>query len=154
MINKSTELDYQNAEISMLANLIAENAAKEFKEFKDYLNYKTEMDFICHKINTDKFLKHILNNTNFFAEFIKTTDLNLKVLQFIYNNNKKQFHPTNLEYTMGNKNITCSFNSSVGDKKRCRVKVNYMDIIWGLLMWKSKSIYQLIHEEILVAPIY
>lgn len=149
-----TELDYQNSEISMLANLFAENTAKNHKEFKEYLSYKTEMDFICHKINTDKFLKIILDNADFFEEFIKTTNLNLKVLQFIYANNKKEFQPTNLEYKMGNKNITCSFNSSVGDKKKCRVKVNYMDIVWGLLMWKHKPIYQLIHEEILVAPIF
>ena len=149
-----TELDYQNSEISMLANLFAESTAKQHKEFKEYLSYKTEMDFICHKINTDKFLKIILDNKDFFEEFIKITNLNLKVLQFIYANNKKEFHPSNLEYKIGNKNITCSFNSSVGDKKKCRVKVNYMDIVWGLLMWKHKPIYQLIHEEILVAPIF
>ena len=151
--NKTTELDFQNAEISMLANLLAENTAKENSKFKEYLNYKTEMDFICHKINTDKFLNIILNNKDFFEEFIKTTDINLKVLQFIYSNNKKEFHPTNLKYKMNNKTITCFFDSSAGDKKRFKVSVNYMDIIWGLLMWKEKPIYQLIHEEILVAPI-
>ena len=88
-----SELDYRNSEISMLANLLAENTAKEYKQFKDYLNYKTEVDFICHKINTNKFLKYILDNKDFFTEFIKVIDLNMKVLQFIYDNNKEQFHP-------------------------------------------------------------
>ena len=66
---------------------------------------------------------------------------------------RSNFTPTDVKFKINNNTITCFFSSSV-DNERCKVSINYMDIVWGLLMWKNKKpIYQLIHEEILVATI-
>lgn len=146
------ELRIQNEEIVMLTQLLAENVAKQHKKFKDFLNYKTEMDFICHNIDTDKFLKLIFDDVSYYNELAKVT---MNVLWFMKNIGSSPDLSVFIKiksYVIKDRYIHIKFNTS-NDKTKIRVKIDLYDIMWGFLMFKDKALFQLIFEEIFVAPI-
>lgn len=146
------ELKIENEEIIMLTELIAKNIATNNKKFKNFLNYKTEMDFICCDFNTDKFLKLIFNNMDYYKELINVVMNNLWLLKSFGNNPNLSVLIKVKSYNIKDNYIHIKFNTS-DDKKMRRVKINLYDIMWGILMFKdAKALYQIINEEIFSAP--
>lgn len=157
--NKITglELKFQNEEIIILTNLLANKIASENDEFKKFLGYKDEVDFICHNIDTDKFIGLILSNYDYNFEFIKTI---MNVLEFMKSLELNSMVKNNINvrsYNIKDNYIHIKFNT-INYKPIKRVKINMYDIIWGILMDRdkpmelNKPLYQLLYEEIFVAP--
>lgn len=142
------ELMMQNKEIIWLTELFAKDIANINKQFKEFLNYKTEMDFICNSIDTDKFLSLIYNKEDYCIEFLTIIFNNLEFLKLIYDNPniKIKSHKVDGNY------LYIRFHTR-DDWSTKNVKINLYDIIWGILMYKSKPLYEIILEEIFVAPI-
>jgi len=145
------ELKTQNEEIVILTELIANNIAAKYKIFNDFLNWKEESDFICVDFNSDKFLKLIFSNLDYYRELIKVT---MNVLWFMKQMNYNPQVDVPLEirsYIIKDNFIHIKF-AIINNKKLHRVKIDLFDIVWGILMFKNKPLFQLIYDEIIVAP--
>jgi hypothetical protein len=145
------ELKIQNEEILMLTEMIAEKIAKENEEFKDFLKYKKEEDFICHNIDTDKFLKLIIKSPYYYEELRNVTLYVLQFMKFLNNSPKIETHIKIKEYDIKNNFIFITFNTKDDITKR-KVKIDLYDIMWGILMFKkNRALFQIIYDEIFVA---
>jgi hypothetical protein len=145
------ELAYQSEEVSMLTQLMAENVARKYKQFKEFLNYKTEFDFECHRINTDKFLELILSDSEYLKELMNCIVNNIELLKIMGNTDRFSLHIKVKSYSLKGRFIHIKCNT-VDDKSAKRVKLDLYDIVWGILMFKNKVMYQLIYQEIFSAP--
>ena len=151
--NKLTgfELKTENEELIMITELIANSIAKDNKEFNNFLNWKSEEDFICIDFDSDKFLEIMFSDINYFKILITVL---LNVLWFMkqMNDNPKISVPVNIKsYRIENNYLHIRFDTS-DDKTKRRIKINLYDIVWGILMFKNKALYQIIYDEILFAP--
>ncbi len=145
------ELKTQNEELIMLSELIANKIATDNKEFSDFLNYKKESDYVCIDFDSDKFLSLMFNNTDYYTEL---TSITLNILWFmktIGNQPQLSVFIKIRSYVIKNGYIHIKFNTA-DDKKTKRVKINLYDIVWGVLMFKDKPLFEIIFGEIFVAP--
>ena len=147
------EMKYQNHDILMLTELLATNIAKSNKIFRSFLKYKTEMDFICHNINTEEFISLIFDDIDYRIELIRFIFKSVELLKVIgktlrFNSfiKVKSYRGTEDDF------IIIRFNT-VEDQKIKYVKIHVYDLIWGILMYKDKPLFQIIYDEIFSAPL-
>ncbi|EPY2277986.1 hypothetical protein ACXAT3_002738 [Clostridium sporogenes] len=145
------ELKTQNEEIVLFTELIANDIAKSNKEFSDFLSWKSEVDFICIDFNSDKFLKLMFNNADYYNELIKATTNILWFMKNISSNKSVQVPIVVKSYVIKNNYIHIKFNT-YDDKTLRRVKIYLYDIVWGILMFKDKALFEIIYNEIFFAP--
>lgn len=146
------ELKIENEEIIELTNLLARNIAKNNDEFKSFLNYKTELDFLGCDFNTDDFIKLIIENMDYYKEFITDILNMLWFMKTIGKNSRLTVYIKIKSYTIKNGYIHIKFNTT-DEKKPRRVRINLYDIIWDILVYqKNKALYQIIFEEIFSSP--
>ncbi|WP_125154464.1 hypothetical protein [Clostridium rectalis] len=145
------ELKTQNEEIVLFTELIANDIAKSNKEFSDFLNWKSEVDFICINFNSDKFLKLMFDNIDYYNELIKVTKNILWFMKSLNHNPSVQVPVIIKNYVIKNNYIHIKFNTH-DDKTLRRVKIHLYDIVWGILMFKDKALFQIIYNEIFFAP--
>lgn len=145
------ELMSENEELVMLTKMFASMVAKKDKQFNDFLNFKTESDFICIGFDSDKFLEIIFKNPDYYE---KLTEVLLNVLWFMKKINNHPEVSTFIKiksYEIRNRYMYIKFNTS-DDKTIRYVKLDLYDIMWGILMFKNKALYQILYDEIIAAP--
>ncbi|APR02540.1 TPA: hypothetical protein ACXDAY_002330 [Clostridium botulinum] len=145
------ELKTQNEEIVLFTELIANDIAKSNKEFSDFLNWKSEVDFICIDFNSDKFLKLMFDNTDYYNELIKVITNVLWFMKNISSNKSVRVPIVVKSYVIKNNYIHIKFNT-YDDKTLRRVKIHLYDIVWGILMFKDKALFEIIYNEVFFAP--
>jgi len=145
------ELETQNKEITMLTDMLTQSIANDYKEFSDFLNWKTEVDFICIEFNSDKFLKLLFEKPHYYGELTNVVMNMMYFMKYLNNSLKISTLIKIRSYYIKGNYIHIKFNTSE-DKAIRRVKVNLYDIVWGILMFKDKALYCIIYEEIFAAP--
>jgi len=146
------EMTYQFQEVEMLTKYLAENIAKKHKQFKTYLNCKTEFDFDCLKINTDKFIKLILENSEYYMELLKCISDNLQLLKIMGKTERFKLHIKIRSFNIKNNKVNIRFYT-IDNYSTTKVILDIYDLVWGILIFQNKPFFQMIYEEIFVAPI-
>jgi hypothetical protein len=93
------EFEYENEELSMLTKWIADDVAKENKQFRKFYGCKNEIEYMCaiKGKNVDRFVNTILKNIEYYNELVKGIITNLRVLKISYSNDKNKFRPKDLK---------------------------------------------------------
>ena len=146
-----TEMSFQFQEVDMLSKLIAEKIAKEDKQFKKYLDCKTEIDFMCLNINTDKFISLMIQETEYYGEVLKCISDNLQLLKIMGKLNRFNLHIKLRSFKFKDNKIIIRFYT-IDNYSTRKVSIDIYDIIWGILIFDNKPMFQLIYEEIFSAP--
>lgn len=147
-----TELYYQDKEIKWLTDFISENVAKNNNKYKEFLTHKTEVVFYNNKFNTDKFIDLMLEDYDYMFELYKVIFNNIKLLQLMGAIDRFKLYIKIDSHYIEDTFIIFRIHTSES-KKIVKVKVNIYDIIWGILMFDNKAIYQIIYDEIVASPI-
>lgn len=147
-----TEMRYQYEEICMLTKLVAETIANKHKEFKEFLKYKDESDFMCCSFDTDKFISLMLEDIDYLKEIIKCIFDNLCLLKVLGSSVQYNLFIKIVNFDFTDNDINIKFFTSE-DKHRNKVTINLYDLIWGILAFKNKPCFQIILDEIVFAPI-
>lgn len=145
------EIETINDEIVMLTNFIVECIVNKNEEFVSLLNCKTEIDYMCIDIDINKLLDMLIEDNNYFYYLLKALRINLWLLKRIGNNPFVDQYIKIKSFSIKENEINIKFNTS-DDKETKRVKINLYDITWGIIIFKDKPLYQIIYEEIIVAP--
>lgn len=152
----SFELKMKNSEIKMLTDLIEKELSKK-KEYKCYSLIDKEIDFYTSDIDWDDFLNDVLNygGNDYALELIKTCHYNLRYLEYISNYPKSNLSYKVVAYNLQDDGFWHIRAQHRNDFKHFRVKIEIKDIIMGILMSvKDLKLYEIMHREILFAPIY
>ena len=145
------EFKIENEEITMLSDILSKDIATKNKEFRKFLKYKKEIDFICCDFDIDKFLSLMINNVDYYGLLVKVVMNTLLVLKKIGNNPFKTIFINIKSYNIKSNDLNIKFNTS-DDKTLRRVKIDLYDIVWGILIFKDKALFQIINDEIFSAP--
>lgn len=143
----SFEVKTMNKEIEIFTDMVANNIIKNNSEFSELLQCKTELDYMLLDMDIDDFLSKMLKNITYY-ESLKTAILaSLWWLKRIRYDLYIQIRSFNI------KNNTISIKFSTKDnKKKNRIKVDLRNIVLGLIIFKNKTLCEIILEEIMVAP--
>lgn len=151
------ELKMKNSEVKMLTNMFARQLSIENKKYKYYNKIKKEYDFYTSEIIWDDFLDEIINygGDDYFLELVKCCNYNFRYLRYISNHPDSQLHYKLLSYNLkddGFWHIRLQYSDTF---KHFRVKLDFKDILMGILMeLKELKLYEILNKELLVAPIY
>lgn len=146
------ELAFQSDEITILTKMRAEKISRDNIEFYNFLNCKSEVDFLCLDMDINAFLSLIIEDKKYLLELLIRIMNNLKLIKLM--GKDKRF---NLDVKIESFFLDDSFvfikTNKKEEKRNIRVKVDIRDIVWGILMFEDKPLFQLIYDEILASPI-
>lgn len=141
------EVKVMNKEIAMLTNMVAENIIKSNSEFSELLQCKTELDYMFLDMDIDDFLNKMLKNKMYYESLNTVIQASLWWLKKIIDDLYVQIRSFNIK----NNIISIKINTK-DNKSKNRVKIDLRNIILGLVIFKNKSLCEIILEEIMVAP--
>lgn len=145
------EIKTINSEIKMLTKFMAECIISKKEEFSDLIDCKTEIDFMCADANIDKLLDLIFEDKNYCYHLNKAVIANLWAIKRIGRNPFTDLFIKVKSFNIKDNIINIKFNT-LDDKENKRVKLDSSDIAWGIIIFKNKSLFQIIYEEIFSAP--
>ena len=150
--NSMMELAFQSDEITILTNMRAEKISRDNIEFYNFLNCKSEVDFLCLDMDINAFLSLIIEDKEYLLELLIRLMNNLKLIKLMGKDKRFKLDVKIESFFLDDSFIFIKTNKKE-EKRSIRVKVDIRDIVWGILIFKDKPLFQLIYDEILVAPI-
>lgn len=144
----SFEIMIMCEEIKMLTELFTISNAKNNPEFEGLLECKSEIDYMCLNLDTDKFIYNLLLDNKYKIELIHVLTASMWFLKKIGDSLHVQIKTFSLKE---DRFLYIRFNSKQ-HKQLMSVKIDLYDLIWGVLVFKDKPLYQIIYEEIIVSP--
>lgn len=151
------ELEMKNGEIKMLTDMFAYNISKENPKYKGYNKIKKEYEFYSTDVNWDDFLDEIIKvgGFDYMVELTKTVNYNFRYLKYMSNFPNSEFSYMIISYNLKEDGFVHLRLQHSDNSKHFRVKIDIKDILMGILMqFKELRLYEILHREILVAPIY
>ena len=145
----------KNKEVFIVTKLLANVVAGENKKYKDYFAINNEMDYLLSPICWDDFIEDVLktgSNDYLYALTITLLD-NLKVLRTLNRSGATFFDLWSFTFE---KDDFWHIGYSPSKKvQMMRTKINLKDIIMAIMMAdKDMKLYEILHKEILLTPIY
>jgi len=150
--NSMMELAFQSDEITILTKMRAEKISRDNIEFYNFLNCKSEVDFLCLDMDINAFLSLIIEDKEYLLELLIRLMNNLKLIKLMGKDKRFKLDVKIESFFLDDSFIFIKTNKKE-EKRSIRVKVDIRDIVWGILIFKDKPLFQLIYDEILVAPI-
>lgn len=146
------ELKTVDEEIKMLTRMLIKDIADRSDEFKEVLECKELIDFMCLDIDVDNLLNELLGFSDYYLELANSI---LYILRFMKSLNYRP--DVRVPVKIKSFNITGRYlNVKFKDddvKGSLRVKVDLYDIVWGLFTSSTKALYSQLYDHIIMAEI-
>ena len=107
---------------------------------------------MCIDVDIDKFLFLILQDVDYYMYLIKVIRSNLWALKRIGRDPFANFYVKVKSFTIKDNYIHIKFKIN-NNKEEKRIKIDLYDLVWGMLIFKDKTLLQIIYDEVFVAPI-
>lgn len=147
------EIEVQNIEIALFTDIVFKDVAHQNNEFSSLLDCKDEIDYMCVDVDSDKLLNLMLEDADYRIHLVKVIMASLWALKRIGQNPFAKFHIEVKSFNIKDDDCIHIKLKIAGSKSETRIKIHLYDLIWGMLVYKDKTLLQIIYDEFLLAPI-